>query len=80
MSDLIRHSLFFDSFLATAYRVSVMRHGQVEATDMIDYLKFVAGDSGLGRLTLMAMLTDAGDEVFRFLRTWDSEEVDPAVT
>ena len=80
MRDLVRHDLFLDAYCVAAYRISVARHGKDEGNDACDYLEYVSGDEGLLRLTLMGMLADGGDEIFRFLRTWDTESSDPAMT
>ena len=80
MRDLIRHALFLDSYCATAYHIAAARRGNPEGNDACAYLTFVSGNEGLQRLLVMGMMADGGDEIFRFLRAWDTEEVDPSAT
>ena len=67
-----------DSLIITALTVAVRRRGEEEALDAEVYLAFCSEEGGVERLLLSAMYCDGGDEIFTFLRFWDTEKMDPA--
>lgn len=64
--------LEFEALVLTAQQVAESRRGSKEADSAIDFLRFLTPE----RLLLLAMASDAGDELYEFVLTLDKEDVE----